>query len=342
MTGNTSTAVGCAVGIPVGLGLIVAGAFWLHMQRRLKREDLEDVQLEQEVHEDTEFDAFNHLHILQQRKKSIDNNSASEPSREGSQLSNDGEDNEKNYDSNATPYRHKKNSKSFVPAYRKKLNIFIQEGELKEDSTEELNGSKNIKRNQIPYTDPKNVSTYDQMVPIMPDGVANIFGEDSEDNNSQLTNSSKMLARAQYSDFRKNLYSQDFGSYYPRRTSTSDLPSFNNPYNHPNQSGSSLRTRSSSTNSISKHGIIENVLESSSRDFTQSSISLENNAASPTRDEERMLGKYKRKSHLNHDSSENETSNEILEEDYYENEFTNYSENKRQFIEGLKPTKNKK
>ena len=50
--GNVSVAVGTAVGIPIAVGVIIALIFWCKLQRRYKKEEIRDADLEKMVMEE--------------------------------------------------------------------------------------------------------------------------------------------------------------------------------------------------------------------------------------------------------------------------------------------------
>ena len=68
MTASTSVAVGCAVGIPVGVGIIIAVCFWFNLQKRYKREEQDDRELERAIYDESGFVSFDNFGPLRDSK----------------------------------------------------------------------------------------------------------------------------------------------------------------------------------------------------------------------------------------------------------------------------------
>ena len=51
--GDVSTAVGCAVGIPIGVAVLVLFLFWVRLQRRFQKERADDEELERQIYDET-------------------------------------------------------------------------------------------------------------------------------------------------------------------------------------------------------------------------------------------------------------------------------------------------
>lgn len=56
--GNASVAVGTAVGIPIAVGVIIALIFWCKLQRRYKKEEIRNADLEKMVMEEVAVSVY--------------------------------------------------------------------------------------------------------------------------------------------------------------------------------------------------------------------------------------------------------------------------------------------
>ncbi|KAL3228986.1 Suppressor of lethality of KEX2 GAS1 double null mutant protein 1 [Nakaseomyces bracarensis] len=341
MTGAVSTAVGCAVGIPVGIGVVVACLFWIRMQRRLKQEDVLDQELNRAVYDESGFVSFDNLDTMK-----IKNDEAVEGSDEVAQ-STDLEE------SGSRPDQpQKRNSKYYVPAYKRKMNQHNsmiqreQRGRSLGLSTDSLStdGPMNSKSRQV--------SVYDQMIPVLNDGSTtnvsatplpmNTGTKDANESRTSFfhahdasTNNSFLDTRS-HDNLIKNLNSHDFGSYYPRRPSTPNVT---------NVSQSSFHTRNSSMLSFSKVENAENIFATpKSEDILKNANILPSEKMNSSVEEDNTMstgedGSANRSSdvYMLKNNYDMKNAEEITEEDQYENEFTNYSENKREFIDSLRP-----
>ncbi|QLL31858.1 hypothetical protein HG536_0C00250 [Torulaspora globosa] len=328
-----STAVGCAVGIPIGLGVLVALFFWARMQRRLKKEEEEDKEL-QNVLQDNESIAFGNLESLKQpevweNKKHVSGDIAKEDTEvcydhkvsdhhiSGSGSSDGSVSHEEKLSASAAGNDKGRNSKLFVPAYRRKINTLQAKltgsagNSTRNSSSTSLTSSQKIPRTQV--------SVYDQMIPVVASDAQGIF-DDNEEKDRQSSNDHLI----------RNLNNQDFGSY-PRRASSSSLSQLHST----NHSSSSFHTRASSLSSALKPGApAENVFAT-----PKSEKVLGNKSRTDDRvDKQDRQGKHD-DVYLLKNNYDITNSSEIAEEDQYENEFTNYSANKREFIDSLRPKK---
>lgn len=339
MTGDVSTAVGCAVGIPVGVGVIVACLFWIRMQRRLKQEDVLDQELNRAVYDESGFVSFDNLDTMKVK---------SDGAREGADELAQSSDLE---ESGARPEDlerddKQRSSRYYVPAYKRKMNhhkSMIQ----REQRGKSLGLSTDSISTEAPLNSKsRQVSVYDQMIPVLNNGSSTqVNGSPMNNANESRTsifhpdistnNSTSFLETRSNDNLIKNLNSHDFGSYYPRRPSTPNI----------NASQSSFHTRNSSMLSFSKVENAENIFATpksedvlkhanmaQSEKMNTSSVEEDNTVSTSTGDENKSNDVYMLKN--NYDLKNNE---EITEEDQYENEFTNYSENKREFIDSLRP-----
>lgn len=340
--GSVSIAVGCAVGIPIGVGLLVAFFFWCRLQRRFKREEKEDEELDHVIHDDNGYISFDNLETLQQhqthKEQAIWQN-AEAPESNDSEIfevrkisrqhivgsgSSDGsvsqeeknahitgsqenirpsnqqhQQREQEPKQEAQPSNNRK-SKYFVPAYRRKINA-MQSKTVHIDGPSP-NGSSNtslISSQKIPK---KHINSYDQMIPVASSNLSPVDVNVEEKERSQS-----------HENLIRNLHSQDYGSY-PTRASSTSLTQLN-----------TADASNSSLNSNARQGSsADNVFETPKSDRgLVSDEKLE-------KPEDVYLLKN------NYDIA---NTNEIAEEDQYENEFTNYTENKREFINSLRPKK---
>ncbi|QLQ82266.1 hypothetical protein HG537_0H00280 [Torulaspora globosa] len=320
-----SIAVGCAVGIPIGLGLVVALFFWARMQRRLRKEEEEDKEL-QNVLQDNASITFGNLESL---KQPVTDDIAKEDTQvfvrhdhktsdhhiSGSGSSDGSMSHEEKLSASAAGNDKGMNSKLFVPAYRRKINTFQAKltqsagNSTRNSSSTSLNSSQKIPKTQL--------NVYDQMIPVVTTQAQGIF-DDNEEKDRQSSNEHLI----------RNLNNQDFGSY-PRRASSSSLSQLHST----NHSSSSFHTRASSMSSALKPGApAENVFA------TPKSEKALGNKSRTEVDRQDRQGKQD-DVYLLKNNYDITNSGEIAEEDQYENEFTNYSANKREFIDTLRPKK---
>ncbi|CCC66872.1 hypothetical protein NCAS_0A03140 [Naumovozyma castellii] len=338
MTSSTvSVAVGCAVGIPIGVGLLVAFFFWWRLQRRFKKEEQMDQELERAVYDESGFVSFDNSDTLQ------------EPQQEGAELDNDNNNNRK--------------TKYYVPAYRKKINSMTIRSSTRPNNMDSSNNSNNhLDSPQIfgesgdPSTNSlasfqklqagkRQVSVYDQMIPIIPsDGQKIPYSTIQQETLTDRSSSNvDMVTPHSNDDLIKNLQNQDFGSY-PRRPSSTNISKLGAPQVHlSNYSNSSFHTRESSISAaMHPQGSVENIFatpknESPAR-FNDNASPIPNNniknsnASNNSTSTNTENGNYTLKNNYDMDDT-----NMIAEEDQYENEFTNYSENRREFIDSLRP-----
>lgn len=323
--GHVSVAVGCAVGIPVGLSVLIAVAFWIRMQRRYKKEDVRDRELEDVIRDESGFISFDNLETwqdTQQEKKDFYVNDESVDSS-GNHVSSSSEQLQQ---PDETHY-NKHQSRHYVPAYRRNLNAYrIRQlptgvdvdnngSNLSLDSTQNIRRRPNLHQGTV----------YDQMIPVLANTEPKLFSEDNTEEDTAATIQQNHQTNEKI--IMKNLRNNNFGSY-PRRTHSTtslSLSNSNSNTNTNNASRSSLHTRSSSVMSAAK-GIAsyENVFDTP-KSTTATSMA-------DAKDSNNQQQVYSLKN--NYDIK---NTSEIQEEDQYENEFTNYSESKRAFIDSLRP-----
>lgn len=107
--GHTQTAVGCAVGIPIGVGIVIAAIFWLRLQRRFKKEMEDDKELEHAIYDESGFINFDNFDSLKQEHPGT--NVTDLELHPTTSNTND-----------PTPPQRKGHGNAYVPAYRKKIN----------------------------------------------------------------------------------------------------------------------------------------------------------------------------------------------------------------------------
>lgn len=112
--GHTQTAVGCAVGIPIGVGIIIAAIFWVRLQRRFKKEMEDDKELEHAIYDESGFINFDNFDSLKQ----------DHPGTTMTDLELHPTTSNDNNGNPAPPTRsqRKGHANAYVPAYRKRIN----------------------------------------------------------------------------------------------------------------------------------------------------------------------------------------------------------------------------
>lgn len=339
--GSVSTSVGCAVGIPIGVGIIIAFAFWYRLQRRFKKELEDDKDLEHEIYDDTAYISFNHLDSLKKDTQQSNNNNNNNLDIT---LDDDDDNNNSiihdNNNNNTTKNRPK--NKMYIPAYRRKVNSLRHQSIRMINNKNSSNNpySTNIKSENTINSPPpilsrsslkssflqnihdpqqqqvRQISTYDQMVPLV--NPSSIF--DSKNNmNDHISFQSDSTYKNDSFNIRSLQY-QDLGSYYPAVPNSTNNSIQNYKFNLSTSSLNNSTNIFSTPNSKKNHVNTIHANEDNSRimDSTQNDVELD----------------YILKN--NYDINDSESK--IVEEDQYENEFTNYKENRRQFLNSLRPT----
>ncbi|SCU85167.1 LAME_0D00364g1_1 [Lachancea meyersii CBS 8951] len=348
MVDGVSVAVGCAVGIPCGLAVVVAVIFWLQMQRRFRKEREEDGE---SINGDGAI-SFRNMEAL--REEQIDHlektEAVQQQAAEGSSSSDHTQAHESGFtlapaaeksgrwglksDSSNSKAAKPTRRNTYMPAYRKKLNSSISslnKGSLthQDDFRVPNDGSStslDTKPNAGLTSEP---TVLDQMIPVLahPDASQSVQVTPSEFSlTHERTNSNDNLI--------KNLQNHDFGSY-PRRRSSVNL----NNMPSTNVSSASVVTRSSSTRSPFKSA--ENVFETPVSNKITDAVpdQTADFTGHPSLDGEDITGETRPDYYMLRNNYDVKNSEEIAEEDQYENEFTNYSESKREFINSLRPRK---
>lgn len=307
-------AVGCAVGIPVGVGILIVVTLWFRLQKRLEKEDERDRELNRAVHEDDGSIDFDRLETMREMNPDCQ-------AKEEGATSDSGNPPEK------VQWRTPSNQSYYVPAYRRKINTFrksaapsgslavsgsgVPTASLPAYTSDGHNSSTTSLTSSRPMTK-RQASVYDQMIPVLD---ANETGSSAITPNTEGpynngAGSSSIFTEAKSNDnLIRNLNNQDFGSF-PKRPSGHAMTRLNG------SSMLSLHTRGSSVISLPQENVfatpVKGATTAPSANLQQPNYQLQNN----------------------YDLA---NSREIAEEDQYENEFTNYSENKREFIDSIRP-----
>ncbi|SMN22310.1 similar to Saccharomyces cerevisiae YIL158W AIM20 Putative protein of unknown function [Maudiozyma saulgeensis] len=259
--GRTQVAVGCAVGIPIGVGIIISLIFWVRLQRRFKKEMEDDKELEHAIYDESGFISFDNFDSLKHEQ-------INESQRDLSRTSDT--TNTTDQESITHPRRNQ-NSNVYIPAYRKRINsmqarsirISSFNNNMSETNSSDLgphnnnnNNNNNIHNNssmtslsELPpqhtykQTSQLHSSVYDQMVPMVeslnnetyftkprdPSTNNMISTTTLQSSTENLHNSNSFLINGNSMDQHnksqlKNLYHNsdlDLGSYYPRHPSSS-------------------------------------------------------------------------------------------------------------------------
>lgn len=301
MTAVISISVGCAIGIPCGLALIISLIFWYRSQKRFKKE------LENDV--DSMDDVFTFSNIASKGRQDTEETIPEDQAVE-SKFSDDKMDHDTN--SNTAVVSQESKNTRYIPAYRKKLNSSINtlQNSMHMDDTRSINNSSlaSLDTVRTNLNHMSRTSMLDQIIPVL--SQENIILSESSVSNLKTMHSSDSLI--------KSLNIHDFGSY-PKRKSNTNL----NSLSPPNDSSSLFYITASSTGSHLKSNTYENVFDTPPTQKSSNSEETKHESKSEI---------YMLKNNYNVDKDD-----EIAEEDQYENEFTNYSENKREFINSLRP-----
>ncbi|SCU85685.1 LAFA_0D17128g1_1 [Lachancea sp. 'fantastica'] len=359
MVDGVSVAVGCAVGIPCGLAVVVAVVFWSLMQRRFRKEREEDAE---SLSGDGAI-SFRNMEALREERNIASGRDEQDGDLEkveavvqhAAEGSSSSDQTHTLESSSAAPAKNEKNEKikkwgfktdsatssksakpnrrnTYMPAYRKRLNSSIgslNTGELR-TTNESSSTSLETKPASVPTVNEPTV--LDQMIPVL--------DHRNTSDSALATNSEFSLTHDKHSsndNLIKNLQTHDFGSY-PRRRSSVNLNSMASA----NISSSSVVTRSSSTHSLAKGS--ENVFDTPTNNKTNNGIPNQQSTTEKRDDRSPEYGENgfvdaKQDYYMLKNNYDVKNKSEIAEEDQYENEFTNYTESKREFINSLKPRK---
>ncbi|CCK69758.1 Skg1p KNAG_0C06660 [Huiozyma naganishii CBS 8797] len=335
--GTVGTAVGCAVGIPIGIGILVAVAFWYRLQRRFQRELQDDKELERAVYDESGFVGFDTVEDLKDSTLTSSDNLA-EP-REGS-----------------TRHGKPKNT-LYIPAYRRKINEA-----QRNNSVLAAPPSANVSRLSIPsvvdFQGPpmqgyhnnssRQISVYDQMVPFVAADGQKLFDIDST-NVPDNSDTQPQSATGQ-GGIIKNFQNQDLGSYYPM---------LHNPQQQKWLGSYTVSERGSSLGSVSKMdnstAVSNNASGTPKKSAQHASTNYQPPPHSPSdlgtattiattpqgtlpidNTDYKPVGTATDQYALRNNYDVDNTGM-ITEEDQYENEFTNYTVNRRQFLDSLRP-----
>lgn len=327
MGNPNAIAVGCAVGIPIGIGIIIAAFFWIRLQRRFKKEDETDIDLNRAVYDDDGSICFDNLSSMQDPNmaKNInsihtdlngtDNNSSDVLGRQVNEAKGD------------------RKNKCFIPAYKRR-NLEMR---FKCDRTPALNLESTFESSKIslgssPMHSREKLSVFDQMVPVLTDDKVRLFQGDNESGFMEPSNNNSFRQSSQAHLINSLNNNNNFGSYYPRSLSFSNVA----PPIQFTGSNTSVHTRASSMNSILKPNYSENIFSTSIREHASFSASKTDHSIHYFKEDNHTSDDEKYNLKNNYD---NNFASKIAEEDQYENDYTNYSQSKREFIDSLRPKK---
>ena len=201
----------------------------------------------------------------------------------------------------------------YTPAYRRQIQSKMYSVPKPFDDAAK-SASTSITSVDMPKRQNSQVNVFDQMIPILPDNNFESTGNYSDEHESLQTGK----RNASNETLIKSINGLDMGAY-PKRGSSIQLS--NNLLSSRN-SLSSLHTHISSPSSNSKP--IENVFDTPKSEKIFNNFEHDQELTEP--EQYQLQNNYDIKN-----------SAHIAEEDQYENEFTNYSENKREFIDSLRP-----
>lgn len=348
--GTVGIAVGCAVGIPIGVGILVALFFWYRMQQRFKQEMKEDQMSNYNYNYDEEMSLSGNGMLQTEVKEpqgvthaSSDETASSSEEKKACGLKGEGAgqgqgqcQGQDQGEGQGSGSQKQGKRRLYTPAYRKRLqqtvhsiNNGARAGEFESNNSKSTSTSINSVDTPRKQSNSQ-VNIFDQMIPVLPDQTASASG-------SLFDQDSLPKRNASNETLLKTIQGHGSGAY-PRRGSSTLIHTANNaaPALSSRHSMTSLHTHLSSA-SLNSKAMPENVFETpkSARvaspalpvPGTQQNIETEADSQGDREQEQYRLQN-------NYDIRD---ATHIAEEDQYENEFTNYSENKREFIDSLRP-----
>ncbi|AEY97984.1 FAFR300Cp [Eremothecium gossypii FDAG1] len=296
---TTTVAVALAVVLPISIAVLIALVFWCKTQRRFKREEQDD---EKNRGYDDEVVTFREMRASSGTLGPDGTPPTACPEGSGSS---EGSESEK--DPSPTPAPAGRAARTYMPAYRRRLNRSLSRQQSRAD---EMTTNSSAASYDTQHAQNAQLSVFEQMVPVL-----------QVDNSSPFANPRDAAfergSRHSSESLMKSLKNQDFGSYPKRRPSAANTANLA-VYNGSVSSFSSRVPSSTTLNCMGDESFYAyegSVLPRTGRDLPE------------VKQDVYMLKN-------NYDVTNNE---EITEEDQYENEFTNYSENKREFIDSLRP-----
>lgn len=348
--GTVGIAVGCAVGIPIGVGILVALFFWYRMQQRFKQEMKEDQMSNYNYNYDEEMSLSGNGMLQTEVKEpqgvthaSSDETASSSEEKKACGLKGEGAgqgqgqcQGQDQGEGQGSGSQKQGKRRLYTPAYRKRLqqtvhsiNNGARAGEFESNNSKSTSTSINSVDTPRKQSNSQ-VNIFDQMIPVLPDQTASASG-------SLFDQDSLPKRNASNETLLKTIQGHGSGAY-PRRGSSTLIHTANNAALalSSRHSMTSLHTHLSSA-SLNSKAMPENVFETpkSARvaspalpvPGTQQNIETEADSQGDREQEQYRLQN-------NYDIRD---ATHIAEEDQYENEFTNYSENKREFIDSLRP-----
>ena len=117
--------MGCEVGIPIIMGIIISVFFWVHLRRKFKKEDESDIDLNRAVYDDD--DVF----INFQNGWSMQDESISKKNFDSNHTGSNGMNNNTSDVLEHGVKEDRKKRKYFIPAYKRRtLNMIFKHDEL--------------------------------------------------------------------------------------------------------------------------------------------------------------------------------------------------------------------
>ncbi|AGO11173.1 AaceriAFR300Cp [[Ashbya] aceris (nom. inval.)] len=293
----TTIAVVLAVVLPVSIAVLIALVFWCKTQRRFKREEQDDEK--NRVYDD-EVVTFREMRASSGTLGPGDTPPAACAAGSGSS---EGSASEK--ERSPPPVPAGRATRTYTPAYRRRLNRSLsrQASRAEEATTHSSAASYDTQQAQQAQ-----LSVFEQMVPVLQVDGSGPFANPRDA-------ASERGSRHSSESLMKSLKNQDFGSYPKRRPSATNVGNLA-VYNG---SVSSFSSRVPSSTTLNCMG--------------DESFYAYDGPARTGRD----LPEVKQDVYMLKNNYDVTNNKEITEEDQYENEFTNYSENKREFIDSLRP-----
>lgn len=204
---NVTVAVALSIGIPLSVALFVFIYFWYNLQKRFKKEEIRDMELEKDIFDETDgfqLDFPNtwktNGYTFHTEKLQNEDSSSSVNLQPNYCLAED------------KPISQLRLSKIYIPAYRKKIKSIYIEEQFKTNNVEPVRF--NIDSSSTPIQYKKRESVYHQILPFMNVNSNNKSMQNLAEHSS--TNSNDYYDKRQSDRLVKSLTKQDFGSYYPR------------------------------------------------------------------------------------------------------------------------------
>ncbi|CCC70900.1 hypothetical protein NCAS_0G00130 [Naumovozyma castellii] len=214
---SLSVAVGCAVGIPIAVAFLIALVFWGRLQRRFTNEYERDRDLENAINNDDILINFDVYQSLQDLSSTLSDPTILKKETRNTENEVTGSSDDEVIE-NSKPIALVQNPsndkrKYFIPAYRRNINSL----QASNEHTPQVSCQSSL---NVPVNDSL-LNVYDQMIPFV-DNIPSGADAQKQKGVSKSTNRDK-------NSLLKNINSQDFGSFYPGRESSSNLYKCNFP-----------------------------------------------------------------------------------------------------------------